>query len=83
MVAQIEWLTGVVRCGEKLNGKGTEYDFVATIVRDGDSCLVKAACGTFKPQYFKEIREAMLAEGITTAEYERFHQGSKRTAERH
>ena len=73
MAAEIEWVTGVLRVGRTFEEHGDPYDFSCTINRRGDYAELIGGNGTITPQIWRDVKEALTAQGVTHAHWDRLN----------
>lgn len=78
MKATVEWITtgvGLIRVGSQHECHGDPYEAVCTIVYnfpdESDEVFIMGLCGKFNRETFRAIKDALQAEGISKAKYER------------
>ena len=77
MAADIEWVVGVLRVGGNFEGHGDPYEFSCTINVRGDEAELIGGCGEITPQMGRDIRTALLTQGITKARWIRADSGAR------
>ncbi len=73
MTAEIEWVTGVLRVGRSFEEHGDPYDFSCTINRRGDCAELIGGNGKITPQIWRDVKEALIAQGVTHAQWDRLN----------
>jgi len=73
MTAEIEWVTGVLRVGRNFEEHGDPYDFSCTINRRGDWAELIGGNGKITPQIWRDVKQALLAQGVTHAHWDRLN----------
>lgn len=80
-----DWVVGVIRVGSADTFRGpvpnTKYDFVVSIIREGDSAFLYGAAGEFNRAMYKKIVEALRAQGIYKVRWERLNTDRPRAIE--
>ena len=71
MAAEIEWIVGIVRAGEDFENHGDPYEFSCTVNLRGEEAELIGGCGEITPTIWREIKQALLAKGITRAQWRR------------
>lgn len=71
MKAGIEWFAGIVRAGPEYKEHGDPFTFVATIVREGDSAVIKGARGDFTKEVYRAIFSELKSAGIKSVEWDK------------
>lgn len=77
----MQWLSykiGLVRVGENFREFGDAYDIVCTVLRANDTAHIigmAGKAGAFNREAYRAIRDALNAEGVHTATWERLKAG--------
>lgn len=71
--AHVEWIAGIIRAGPFLDKYGDPYEFACTIVREGDSAVLKGAAGKYSRAVHEAIKKELLAAGIKDVTWERLN----------
>lgn len=77
MKADLEWLVGVIRVGDKFDRHGDPYEFAVTVVRDGDSVKLVAGSGKFTREMRRAIINMFKGLGIKKVVWSRVKTGDK------
>jgi hypothetical protein len=73
MAAEIEWVTGVLRAGRNLGTFGDPYEFSCTVNVRGQEAELIGGCGEITPSLWREIKDALTAQGIHQVHWKRFN----------
>ena len=71
MAAGVEWIVGTIRAGQDFESHGDSYEFSCTINLRGDEAELIGGCGEITPQILRDIKAALLAQGITKVRWMR------------
>ena len=71
MKAAVEWTTGIIRAGPEFEKHGDPFNFVCTIIMQGDSAYLCGASGEFTKETFRAIKAALAENGILHAKWEK------------
>lgn len=76
MPAFVEWIpdivrTGIIRCGTECHKFLDPYEFAFVLTMEGKHAHMKAGCGKLKPEWRKDVLEALASEGVETVTWER------------